>query len=45
MTEMRFGVGSAALVVIAYFFVVMFGLDALDHFLRPVVYAYKAMRQ
>jgi hypothetical protein len=40
---MRFGIGAAAAIVVGYAFVVIYGLDILDHFLRPLVYTYRAM--
>jgi hypothetical protein len=40
---MRFGVATAVAVVLAYMLLVLYGLDVLDHILRPVFHAYRTM--
>jgi hypothetical protein len=40
---MRFSALTAIAVVAAYVLVVLYGLDVLDHIMRPVLYAYRHM--
>jgi hypothetical protein len=44
-TELRYGVAGSLLLVCVYMLVVLYGLDIIDNYLRPLVHMYEGLRR